>query len=654
MKSLIYFLFALSVMVGCSDQSITHHSHYASMTFNIRIDNMQGEPTTRSASYQLDSATNVEYLLCDHNSVVIKSLRSQYSRENANILIEKLPVGDYTLYVLAYDNYIKDQGLTINEDISLHTDRWFSFSPEEGAPLLRSPQLLYGKHSFSITDDASINQEISLSHLVSAIDVKGENPSNYFTRSIKGFTVKAEDSKPVYSQFSVNGEFSGEQTISQEPLSLAGRECIFYTLPQATEETPQISVRMQNESHHKKPHESTYAYSGELRADTYNNVNINLDKHPYQHIGFFWFDKQDAKENKIPQILQDDEPKSIYYNHNERSFHLNQPVQFKYNKVNGDVHARFYLAKFVEKFSIYAQRHASDERLLLGYFDSIPAFADYKCRLSFKDFDKGANRFFLESGSMVELTESELSEYRQGIITFESDTEFWRKIYAGNMRAWMTFKSYGGDPDRPDGGVKPNKEFKGIRPVHIREAIALFQNFSYILTTEKFKNEMIKLDGKLYDNSKRPFPDPMYTVRQFENHWHFEVGLLKAHYWGVLGIAGVGGKMITMFEDVFIEHYRYARPLVTFFHELGHNIGYNHSSNMTYGIWAESFMNNFYIKNLHDFPYNNRDILQSYKNPNTYKNYGRTKSGADAFLNVQNDFFTPEELEQMCGCGRVH
>lgn len=60
------------------------------------------------------------------------------------------------------------------------------------------------------------------------------------------------------------------------------------------------------------------------------------------------------------------------------------------------------------------------------------------------------------------------------------------------------------------------------------------------------------------------------------------------------------------------------RMLFHYFHELGHCLGYNHNSTMTYGQWASGCADVFYKNNIKDFPVNSHTILKSRSNPNIY------------------------------------
>ena len=54
------------------------------------------------------------------------------------------------------------------------------------------------------------------------------------------------------------------------------------------------------------------------------------------------------------------------------------------------------------------------------------------------------------------------------------------------------------------------------------------------------------------------------------------------------------------------------------FHELGHVLGYNHSSSFTNGAWSQQLMSNFYLKHLKELPIDSPDYLDSKSNDNLY------------------------------------
>lgn len=62
----------------------------------------------------------------------------------------------------------------------------------------------------------------------------------------------------------------------------------------------------------------------------------------------------------------------------------------------------------------------------------------------------------------------------------------------------IRFSSYGGNPNAENGA--PNGNWMGIRPVHIRESIALWLNVAYMITLPDFEEKLMKYQGRLYGN----------------------------------------------------------------------------------------------------------------------------------------------------------
>ena len=82
-------------------------------------------------------------------------------------------------------------------------------------------------------------------------------------------------------------------------------------------------------------------------------------------------------EGNYAKILQDDEPKTVYTDSKQRSFHTGRTLQTKFTD-NGQLHVRFYSPRSVSRMKIMTRIPAvSNEFFDLAYFDSIPAFADF-------------------------------------------------------------------------------------------------------------------------------------------------------------------------------------------------------------------------------------------------------------------------------------
>ena len=75
----------------------------------------------------------------------------------------------------------------------------------------------------------------------------------------------------------------------------------------------------------------------------------------------------------------------------------------------------------------------------------------------------------------------------------------------------------------------------------------------------------------------------------------FKLGLIKPG--AVAGLGGIG--VYGLAQYILNYHYSNTYYCSLAFHELGHCMGYGHSSSFTYGPWAESVMNHFYVNNIH-------------------------------------------------------
>ena len=69
------------------------------------------------------------------------------------------------------------------------------------------------------------------------------------------------------------------------------------------------------------------------------------------------------------------------------------------------------------------------------------------------------------------------------------------------------------------------------------------------------------------------------------------------------GVIGLGSPSVFgAYQRGWFEHYSNRYACSVMFHELGHVMGYGHSSSFTYGPWAEELMNNFYVDNIGKMP----------------------------------------------------
>ena len=315
-------------------------------------------------------------------------------------------------------------------------------------------------------------------------------------------------------------------------------------------------------------------------------------------------------EGKHTKILQDDETKEVYTNPSLRKFNTAQPLQLNITD-DGELHMRFYSPRDLKNVLVKVHIPAvSDEYFDLAYFDTIPGFADFYEALPLV---QRSSMCRTESGRQIEVHQMQASELAGAEFKVESTDPYWETLTKIEHGWDIYWGLYGGDPEREDGG--PVGNWMGIRPVHCRESVALFLNFTYMIDMPEHEQILTENADQLYDDNKNPIQVER-VLQQMRQKRTLQVGLVYPGN-GIIGLGG--GSTFGVYQQAWFEHYWNTYACSIMFHELGHVMGYGHSSSFTYGPWAEKLMNNFYVQNLSKFPIDSSTYLNSKNNPNRYK-----------------------------------
>ena len=275
-------------------------------------------------------------------------------------------------------------------------------------------------------------------------------------------------------------------------------------------------------------------------------------------------------------ILQDDEPHTIYNDKEQRNFNTARPLQVSVTP-EGLLHVRFYSPREARNVLIRGLiPEVDNEYLDLAYFDVIPAWIMFRA---------------------------------------ESDDPYWQKLQK-IVHGWnIRFELFGGDPTKPDGG--PSGNWMGIRPVHCREVVAFFINFTYMIDMPEHEQILRENEDRLYGNGGVEDKVSAETVlSQMRQERTINAGLVYPGN-SVMGLGG--GSTFGAWQGGWLDHYTSTYSCEVMFHELGHVMGYSHNSAFTYGPWAQELMNRFYVDHLDMMPVDSPDYLSSRQNPNIYK-----------------------------------
>lgn len=605
-KSRIYWLLTCVLFVmatGCSVVDVDDQiGSGRNMSFRLNMSNAN-RIDTKSVT-----GLSVRYLLTDANGTLLNNCESAYHADNTTIVIEPLPVGAYKLFVLAYDKSLEKYGLQVVDKPVSTNEAWFSFVGD-GVPFLSEDALYYGCKEFIVSSELIENQTVDLGYILAGVDVDKNISSTYLRNIIQDIQISMPESARFYTSMSVDGAFKGDTGCSGYNSSLKKTNA-FYIMPQVNTAPVDVSFVTTTKDHRDAAYKMTNTAPVELRGSTKSLVKLDLSSHPEAKSGMLYITKSYYDEETRPLILQDDEPKSIFYDKTQRSFCINDLLQLTCTD-EGALLSKFYSPISIKNVSVWSSDKKYGDKVLLAHYDSIPAF----CGASF-DFSKELDtyEFLTASNSKLAIKKADVLELIEMGVEIECDDPYWRKVKQIQASWLLSFASYGGDPDAPDG--KPVGNWMGMRPVHIREAIAFMINLGYMISTEEFATYLEGFQGQIWGNGG---PEDIIDVRviipQLTARPGFTMGLV---YTG-RGVAGLGGGWtLGVSQSTYFNHYTSTRSCSFLFHEIGHCMGYSHSSGMSYGPWAEKIANRYYVNNIGTFPISNSQTLNSKNNPHQY------------------------------------
>lgn len=571
------------------------------------------EPETRSAITGYD---RTEFCVADRDGNVMGDVKGIYSKDGSVMELEGLHEGEYTLYIIAVVGDEDLDGAVIHEiqDVS---EEWISFPEDLRRPL--EAEYFYSSTDFTVTrsagpdgytETADLPSSIVQKRIVSRLDIAAEFSNPDIANAVVSNVAVLTDA--VFSTgMSAAGEYTGRSAGGTGEIDLAeGSQLLF--MPLADDGTATGNVRMKTTRYSGGEAECDYSFSGtRLVPNTVTTITVRAE-HPDNENGTRYITEKTYGESEHSKILQDDEHHSVYTDNTQRQFNTSAPLQLSITS-GGRLHVRFYSPKDLHGVTVKGYLPAaSDEYFDLAYFDRIPAFADFWCELPITQKEA---MYRTESGKYVKIPAFDASSLTGMKLKADSEDPYWKKLEKIEHGWRISFSLYGGDPERPDGG--PVSNWMGIRPVHCREAVALFINFTYMIDMPEHEQILRDNESILYGNGgvndKVTADQVLAQMRQART---LIVGLVYPGN-GVVGLGG--GTAFGAYQSAWLTHYTNTYSCEIMFHELGHVMGYNHSSSFTYGPWAQQLMNNFYVNNIKDLPIDSETYLNSKSNENLYK-----------------------------------
>lgn len=606
--ALLYVFCALcAALTSCqedmgSDESLTGDNKLCfRLLFNDVPQSRAGIPNTHE----------VICYLADASGTIINNVLSDYHPSDESIVMEPLPNGQYQLIVLAFDARLTAYGFTLASGQKNVDDALFSFK-DGRIPVIKDLFAYRGKIDFSVQDQAAVSIPITMHNIFAAVRIELENSNDYIKNSLQNFTISSPKRVDMYDLFTLSGKYEGrgEWDCDRAPIEDGS---VVVAMPRITgDEAVDLDFKIETLDHRQMRYKNQFSSSCIFDANKLSLISIDMSKHPNARIGMIYATRSLYDSEPRPLILQDDEHKSVLYDANQRSFYIDNIVQLKLTD-QGELHTRSYSPKSIKGASIWAKLPDIRDRVLLAYYDSIPAFCDARFKMQIPQI---GGELFTDTGGRIPITNDMIAQLATSELTLESEDPYWLKVKQIQAHWKIGFASYGGDPDRPDGGITGN--WKGLRPVHAREAIAIYLNIGYMVTLPEFVAWQDTFQGRLYGNGgSTDIIDVSTIIPKINNHARFQVGLVLGV--GTIGLGG--GSTWGVYQNTYVSHYTSTYAVNTAFHELGHCIGYNHSSSMSYGAWAGGCTDVFYVGHISEFPMNDYRILNSRSNPHLYSDW---------------------------------
>lgn len=599
-----YFLFILLLLcVACSEEDDFRESPDATggVSFNLRTAGYAGSGTRSTEA--LVRFDRLEHYVVDEDGGFTSNIRSLYDASLTQIRVEGIKDGDYYLLVLAVKGDYNADGAIIHK-LNDSSSPWLTFQAAGQGKTLEA-EYYYVRQPFTVSGGQIADSEIDLRRIVGKVEFQLNYRSDYVRQSVVSIDVTPSADTILGNVLNADGSVSGEQSVGE--LSLMD-ERQYLLLPSGEGSRFRGSIVLNLQRHTGEATERSYQFEVAVLPNQHAVVHINVS-HPDDNTGTLYVNGDDYTPDNFYTILHDLEPKSTYYNASERSFYVNEPLQVSVNE-HSLLHLRFYSPVAMSGVRIYAKSSEMPEYFELGYFTDIPAFADAVFKLALSEREAV---YHTESGKYIKVSAMSGDDIRALRFKIVSDDPYWQKISQIKARWYITFNAYGGNPDAPNGA--PAGNWMGMRPVHAREALAFLTNVAFMCTLEDFRERVLSFQGQINGNDGVTPVDMSTVVDRLEGHTRFNTGLVYAGN-GVHGLGG--GATWGIYQQAYFQHYWNTYSCNVGFHELGHCMGYSHSSGMSYGPWAEQCCNRFYVDNIARFPVYSADILNSSANPYRY------------------------------------
>lgn len=569
-SNLLVLLSLVLCLTGCSEEerSMVEGTTKGSVHFAITLTGeVIEQPLTRSAATAPKPIKRLWHAIIDSRGKAV-FIRTQHLKPDfSNLTIEGLDNGAYSIVFLATTGDVPTDAIDELDEIA---QQWL-INPSDHAPL--DEDYLYERIDFDIDHNAQAQTlPVQLQRVTGRVelDLKAENPQSL--RFITHIDITYDQGSYVYRQMAGDRTFTGQMEIKNFDVT---QNLGFYSLPAAGKLSGVVTITAVTTG--GQPVVAKHRFTDvEIRSGAISTIQI-LYTHPEDNMGSFTVALKDYTPANSLQMLRDNEPRSVFYDSSLRSFYIDKPLQVWVNQQK-ELQLRFYSAIAIKNTKILVRfKKYSTEFFELAHYDEILPY--HESRLPIPIVSK-ARVFRSKDGRNVLIPAHPNLSEADCELKIVSDDPYMKKIAAITYHWRITYNPFSATEP-------PTTNWRHMTPALCREGVVLMTNMAFMFLHDDFHQEMErkKDDGTYFydlkDNNSVPIPHAE-IMRRISVQSGFNMGTVGS-------VNGLGGGATYGLTAVrYYDHYWDAGTAAGFhkttaYHELGHCIGWGHSSTMTYG-----------------------------------------------------------------------
>lgn len=544
----------------------------------------------------------------DRGGALLSSVIMSQSPDLTQFTVQGLADGEYTaVFIGVAERRSADEPVLVLP--ARIEDEWLAV-PAQGLP--HNNEYLYAKSRFTIRDNQGVSSKVTLARVVGRVDIEPDFTDGLWNKgSIASIVITFEDGS-LYTTCNADGTYGASTG------KIVGYEAIddfnIYTLPSVGEGARHGSLVITGRKGDGSPYKIFYEFDLIVQANRRATIRPSyaLENDQFGTVRVYDMDRNALNSKKF---FQDPTDGAHHYREiPKHSFKMNQLLKLTFQNNNKELKAQFYSVLPVKNVTVYIRRPSDLEFFEVAWFESMQPLEERTITLP---TSADGRVYRTESGGAV-FVDKMINNFE---CKYVSTDPHMKKIASIRWPCKMMFVN-------PTADTLYHKEKQlAFRAVYAREAVALWTNLGYMYSHPLWEREMLEAEKQSpFTEKGREVSIKDVFIPQIFNKESNNFAVLSILNMGkLLGLATVGtGDYLALRPDkVYVSHYlqdqdTWEKLYNVGLHEYGHNLGYGHDGDFTYGKCTD--INVKCMRALvNELPYPSSKLLNSRSNPNLYE-----------------------------------